>query len=349
MSAVLRRAARIAIALLLAGSSWLAGCDRPEEGGAAPGARGAGSGRITVAMLPKLVNIDYFDACERGARRAAEALGVTLIYDGPSRADGAEQNNFIDRWIRQKVDVICVAPNQPDSVRPFIAKAKRAGIKVVTWDTDAKDSERDLMVNQVDDRVLAHALIDDLARQMGAEGEWAIAIASLTASNLNNWRRLAEARAVERYPGLSLVATEVTQEDENIARQRVAALLNARPRLRGILALDSNSVPGAAAAVQEAGKVGQVAVVGNSTPNKMRKFVKEGVVECFFLWDPRALGALTVACAKALVDGTPLVPGGRLDGYDGTLTLSAEDPRMLILSPPVRFTRDNIDRYDFGI
>lgn len=336
-------AATVILALGLAA----VGCEKSTEPSGA--ASGAESPKVVIAMLPKLVNIDYFDACERGARRAAEELGVTLIYDGPSRPDGAEQNEFIDRWIRQRVDAICVAPNQPEGVRPFIARARKAGIKVLTWDTDAAESERDLMVNQVDDRVLAHALMDELARQMGEEGEWAIAIASLTASNLNSWRRLAEARATEKYPNLRLVATEPTNEDENLASQRVEALLNAHPRLKGILALDSNSVPGAAAAVVKAGKVGRVAVVGNSTPNKMRPFVKDGVVECFFLWDPRALGQLTIACAKALVDGRELSAGAEIPGWNGELTFSSEDRKMVILSPPIRFTRDNIDDYDFGI
>ena len=39
--------------------------------------------KTTIAMLPKLVNIDYFDACKRGAEKAAAETGVTLIYDGP--------------------------------------------------------------------------------------------------------------------------------------------------------------------------------------------------------------------------------------------------------------------------
>src|SRR5437773_1506348 len=68
--------------------------------------------KITIAMLPKLINIDYFDACKRGATKAAQELNVTLIYDGPAEASGSEQNKFIDTWIRQDVDAICIAPNQ---------------------------------------------------------------------------------------------------------------------------------------------------------------------------------------------------------------------------------------------
>src|SRR4029453_8867483 len=142
------------------------------------------------------------NATKRGAEQAAAEIGVDLIYDGPSAATAEGQNEFIETWIRQKVDAICLAPNQPKAVKRFVEKAKAAGIKVLTWDTDAPESGRDLMVNQVDDKVLGEMLMDDLARQMSEEGEWAIAIASLDAANLNTWRRFAEARAKEKYPKL---------------------------------------------------------------------------------------------------------------------------------------------------
>jgi rhamnose transport system substrate-binding protein len=343
----LRRRPSIVLGVLLL--LGLVACERNPAGNDAASKRPGGAKGIVIAMLPKLVNIDYFQACERGARKTAEALGVELIYDGPNRADGAEQNRFIELWIRQKVDAICIAPNQPESVRPFVARAREAGIFVLTWDTDAKDSGRDLMVNQVDATVLGEALIDDLARQMGGDGEWAVVLASLTASNLREWREVAEARARDRYPGLRLVSIEVTNEDENVATEKVEALLNARPLLEGILALDSNSVPGAAAAIVHAGKKGKVALVGNSTPGKMRRFIEDGVLESFYLWDPRALGSLTVACAKALVEEKALTPGMSVEGIEGALHFSPSDPKMVILSPPIRFTRENIAQYDFGI
>ena len=90
-----------------------------------------------IAMLPKLINIDYFDACKRGAQKAADELGVTLIFDGPTEPSGAEQNKFIDTWVRQKVSAICIAPNQPKTIQRFVEKAHAAGIKVLTWDSDA--------------------------------------------------------------------------------------------------------------------------------------------------------------------------------------------------------------------
>lgn len=328
----------------------LVGCEpaktEPRGVDSAVAAKG-GDDQIVIAMLPKLTNIAYFEACHTGAKKAAEELGIKLVYDGPTEASGAEQNKFIESWIRQGVDAICVAPNQPQTVKRFIEKAQAAGIKVVTWDSDAPGSGRLIMVNQVDDKHLGETLMDEIARQMNEEGEWAIAIGSLDAANLNTWRMHAENRAKEKYPKLSLVETAVTKEDENISRQQVETLLNVHPNLKGIIAFDSNSVPGAAEALQRSGKGGKVALTGNTTPGKGAKYLKEDVLESFYLWDPRALGDLTVRVAVALVKGQEIKPGTEIPGY-GKLRFSEVDPTTVILSDPIRFTKLNIDEYEWG-
>ena len=131
---------------------------------------------IVIAVLPKLVNIKYFAACRRGAQKAADELGVKLIYDGPTEPSGSEQNKFIDTWIRQGVDAICVAPNQPKTVKRFVEKAQQRGIKVICWDTDSPQCGRTLMVNQVDDIGDTLAQQQDTLQRVGAAyGELAAA------------------------------------------------------------------------------------------------------------------------------------------------------------------------------
>ncbi len=166
MLSILHRALSV---VLPAMSAWLMlcqiGCNPgPADQSAAPPK--PADDQIVIAMLPKLKTIAYFKACHDGARKAADELGVRLIYDGPSEASGSEQNKFIETWIRQGVDAICVAPNQPKTIRKFVEKAQARGIKVLTWDSDAPESGRDLMVNQVVDQHLGELLIDESARQM---------------------------------------------------------------------------------------------------------------------------------------------------------------------------------------
>jgi len=49
--------------------------------------------------------------------------------------------------------------------------------------------------------------MDEAARLTGEDGEFAIITASLTAANMNEWRKYIEARLAEKYPRMKLVAT----------------------------------------------------------------------------------------------------------------------------------------------
>lgn len=329
-----------------------AGCTHessaPSARSGVPGGKAKRRDQIVVAMLPKLTNIAYFRACQDGAKKAADELGVKLIYDGPSDPNASDQNKFIETWIRQGVDAICIAPNEPKAIKRFVQEAEGRGIKVLTWDSDAPDSGRELMVNQVDDKRLGEALMDEIARQMHEEGEWAVVIASLNADNLNTWRRYAEARAAQKYPKLTKVDTIVTEEDVDKSRKLVETLLNVHPHLKGMIAFDSNSVPGAAEALKRTGKAGKVALCGNTTPGPMKAYLKEGVLESFFLWDPRKLGELTVRLAVALAEGQPLKPGVSINGSP-RLTFSQTEPTTVIMmTEPLKFTKQNIDQFNWG-
>src|SRR5260370_30625673 len=75
--------------LYLALPLLMAACERRS---AAPGtsgeaSSGAGEGKIRIAMMPKLIGIDYFNACRKGAEEAAgELKEVHLPYDRPTQA-----------------------------------------------------------------------------------------------------------------------------------------------------------------------------------------------------------------------------------------------------------------------
>ena len=137
----------------------LAGCDgeTPEPGETVPDGRSS----MTIGVMPKLVGIGYFDATQKGAEEAAKELGITLIYDGPTEARSEDQIRMINTWLTQGVDVLAVAPNDPEAVSKTLKEARELGSDVITWDTDAnaKLSERTAFVNQADNDELGRALV----------------------------------------------------------------------------------------------------------------------------------------------------------------------------------------------
>lgn len=301
--------------------------------------------RLLVALMPKAKGNAYFLSCKAGADRAAAELGVELLFDGPVDTNAAKQNEIVENWITLGVDAIAVSAENKESLSTALRKARRAGITVVTFDSDVLPDARSFFVNQATPEGIGHALMDEAARLLGGEGEFAIITATLTAANQREWMKHIEARLAAQYPKMKLVAVRPSDDLKDKAQSEATALMSAYPNLRLLMAICSPGVPGAAEAVQQAGKAGRVKVIGLGLPNENRRYVKAGVTDSVILWNTGDLGYLTVFAAVAatrgeLVSGATVFRAGEL----GELRVAGDH---ILLGQPFIFNRDNIDRFDF--
>jgi rhamnose transport system permease protein len=300
---------------------------------------------VTVAMMPKSKGNPYFIACHRGAEDAASELGVELLWDGPDGTDPAGQNRIVEGWITRGVDVICVAVENREGLSPVLRKARAKGIKVVTWDADADPDARDFFVNQATPEGIGYALMDTAAKVMGGKGEFAIITGSLTAANLNEWRKHIEARLKEKYPEITLVTTRPCDDQQKKALDETKAVLAAHPKVKLVMAVCSPAVPGAAEAVKQLER-NDVKVIGLGLPNENKSFVHAGITDTVILWNTMDLGYLTVHAAKQVADGK-LKPGATemTGGRLGRKVIDKEN--NILLGRPFAFTKENIDQFDF--
>jgi rhamnose transport system substrate-binding protein len=184
-----------------------------------------------------------------------------------------------------------------------------------------------------------------MAAQAGPDAKTAIVTSSLRAPNQNEWMRHMLEYRRKKYPKMELLTMQPSEEDQRLAFQRTQDILKAYPSVQGIWSLSSVAFPGTAEAVQKAGKSGKIAVVGLSTPSNMAKFVKDGTVKTVILWKPVDLGYLTIYVARAaargeLKPGAAQIHAGRL----GDKPIHGDE---VLLGPPMKFTKANIDQYKF--
>ncbi len=306
---------------------------------------------MTICLLPKKKGVPYFTSCAKGAEEAAKELGVDLVYDGPTDGSPEKAASMIERWTLQGVAAICVSPNDPSVLAPAMKKARDKGIHVLTWDADGAPDSREFMVNQATAEEIGRALVDTMARDLGAvpggdspTGDVAIVTATLTAANQNEWMTFMRDR-LRSYPGLKLVEIKPSNEDQRLAFQVTRDLMNAYPDLRGIWGISSVAFPAAAEAVKQSGKSGKVLVTGLSTPNDMKSFVHDGTVKSVILWNTMDLGYLTIHAAHAVVKGE-LKPGST-SLKAGRLGEKKVEGDKVMLGDILVFTQDNIDQFDF--
>lgn len=298
----------------------------------------------TVAIIPKVINIPYFNAVEKGAMEAGKDLGVNVIFRGPSITDSSQQIKIIEDLIENKeADVIAVSANDPIKLIPILKKAQNHQIKVITWDADTHPEGREFFINMVNPETLGRHLMDTLAWNVGETGEFAIMTGSKNASNLNEWLKWIQIQKNEFYPNMKLVSIEATDDDPSKAYLIAQQLLKDYPNLKGIIGNSSVSPPAAAQAVKEAGKTGEIAVVGLSPPNSMNEYLKDGSAQVITLWSPKKLGYLTVALSKNIILGSLPYNNQTIPGV-GKIRMKDD---MVIMGEPIDFTKENVDQYDF--
>jgi rhamnose transport system substrate-binding protein len=341
------RKATVVVAIGLAGALALSGCSKKSDTSTSSSTQSGGSSKqVSVAFVPKLQGIPYFEAMNAGGQAAAKDLGLKWIYKGSTTADPGAQTDIVKSLIQQKVSTLFVAPNDPDSMAPVLADAKAKGIHIATTDTDAPNSDREVFVNQATADGIGKAIIDALMDKMGGKGNFAIVSCGQTAANLNAWIAVEKKYTAEKFPNAKIVTTVYAGEDEAKAVSMAKDLMNAHPDLTGLVGECTSSAPGVAKAVREAGKIGKVFTVGLGTPQAMKPYLTDGSSSAAILWDVKNLGYLTAWAGKQLADGASLTPDAKLKAKVPDASYDSGS-KTLLLGPALRITTENVDQYPY--
>jgi rhamnose transport system substrate-binding protein len=301
-----------------------------------------------VAFLPKAIGNPYFDIAFNGGKQAAAGFGDQVKQVGPTTADASGQVTYIKSLMQQHVSAIVVSADDPAVIAPALEQAMSRGIKVVSYDSDTLPAARNVFVNQASTAAIGRIEVQILGKELGYTGQIAILSAASTATNQNAWIGFMKKElAKPRYANMKLVTTVYGNDDPALSTTVAQGLLTKYPKLRGIIAPTTVGIKAAAQVVDVAHKIGKVIVTGLGTPNDMRKYVKNGTVPRFALWNPANLGYLAEITAHDLIAGTlkPKVGATYRAGRLGTRTIGPN--RVVLLGPPTVFNKSNIDQFHF--
>jgi simple sugar transport system substrate-binding protein len=91
---------------------------------------------LTFAMVTHSDEGSFWSVVKKGAQQAAKDEGVKLIWS-PSNNDPQKEAQLIDAAVSQKVDGLAVSVPNADAIKGSLAKAKAAGIPIITLNSGA--------------------------------------------------------------------------------------------------------------------------------------------------------------------------------------------------------------------
>jgi ribose transport system substrate-binding protein len=244
----------------------------------------AGVRRPRIALVMKSLANEFFLTMENGARdhQARHAGEYDLVANGiKDELDVGRQVDLVEQMVAEKVDAIVLAPADSKALVGAARRAADAGVVVVNIDNRLDPSllaERGLKVPFVgpDNRKGARLAGEYLARRLRAGDEVAIVEGVPTAENAGQ-RRLGFEDAAGAA-NLKIVRSQSGDWEMAKANQVVSAQLGERPALKAILCANDSMALGAVAAIKDAGRTGQVLVVGFDNISAVRDLVRQGRV-----------------------------------------------------------------------
>ncbi len=312
-------------------------------------ARAAGADNFELAMVIKETTNPYYNATLTGARIAASEIGGTANNYGPTQSSGQAQVELINNLADRHIPAIAVAASDPDAVVPAMKRAQKLGAKVVTFDADSAPDGRPFFVNQSTSDSIGRYGAQLLVQAMGPKGKVAIVSAQPTAANQNAW--IAAFRdELKQYKDIEIVDEVYGYDNEQKAFDATVALTTKYPDLAGIFAPTCPGLPAVARALESVHKAGTIKVSGNCVPSITGKYMLDGTIQGFYLWDPIKLGYVTYYAAKNLVEGK--IQGKAGDSFtikDGKWPgkYEIDSTGQIVTGQPLQFTPENIKDYNF--
>lgn len=338
-----KKAAALGTAALMT-ATLFAGCGGPTETGSdkEPG----NTDTYKIAIVPKMTSIGWFERMEEGVKAYNSQNNTEYYYGGSS--EGEDQANFVESLLAEDWDAICVVPFDSQSLAPVLKKARDAGIVVITHEAASMDPQYfDYDIEAFLNADYGENFARQLVELTNGEGTYVQFVGSLSSVSHNEWCDAADTY-FSANSNMTKKGRYETKDSATEAYNKTKELLQSDPSIVAIEGSASTDVQGAAQAVSELGKSGQVAIVGTSMTSICGEYVSNGTISSFSVWDPAEAGKAMIELAIAVLDSPdhtidPAATSLNAQGYE---SLTA-DGTVLYGSARVDVNTDNMNDYNF--
>jgi ribose transport system substrate-binding protein len=284
--------------LLTLVAAAIVGCG-DDDGGSAGG--GGGGKDYKMTLIAGVKGDEFYITMNCGAQEAAKKIGATLEFQGPDQFDPAQQTPIVDAVAAKSPDAILIAPTDTKALLAPITAASQNS-KIVLVDTTLEDPS--MAVSQIasDNLEGGKTAGETLLELIGGKGKVMVVNVKPGISTTDQ-RGQGFEEAVKGKPGVEYLGQEYSQDDPAKAADIVTATLSKHPDLKGIFAANLFSAEGAASGLRQAGKLGDVKIVGFDAGPKQVKDLKDGLVQALIAQKPADIGRQGVEQAFAALEG----------------------------------------------
>lgn len=260
----------------------------------------AGNPDLVIGVTLAVGTNPFHQAMQKGMEEML-CEGQKLIVSDANQ-DVAKQISDIEDMIQQGVDVMLVDPVDSNGITAALQACERAGIPVIAFNSPVE--EADLVKSTVasDNYMAGQICAEALAEAIGGKGEVAMynySIVKVARDRSDGFIATIE----EKYPDIEIVNQQEGLPSVDGAMPAMESILQSNPDIVGMFALNDPAAIGCIAAIESAGKLGQISVVGVDGSDDGIAMIKDGKMLASAAQDPDAIGKTAVETAYKVLDG----------------------------------------------
>lgn len=291
---------------------------------------------ITITLVPGLTTDAFYITMNRGAQAAADALGITVDFQGAEEFDPVLQTPVLDAVIARGPDAILIAPTDTTQMIEPLRRAHDAGITVVTVDTFIDDGKYQDGAGD-GDFPMAYVASDNvgggrmaarfMAEAIGGEGQVYVSNVRPGISTTDQREEGFKAEMAENFPSVTVLDTQYNENDASLAASQFSAVLARNPDIKGVFGANLFSALGAGNGVEGAGKADDVTVIAFDAPQSIVDNISSGLVDAAIAQHPAEIGYFGVMAAYAVLTGNS-VPVSIGTGFTVINAGNVNDPEI---------------------
>jgi ribose transport system substrate-binding protein len=245
-------------------------------------APGVGSSAASNTGNYRLVGVDAYSqdpwraTLECGATKQAKAMGATMTwYTTATDTSSATQQANYNAAILTNPDAVLLSPFHPGTFSTQVRDLMQKGTPVIGLNSPITPAtERVVFMNSGDNS----EFVNFIANQMKGESGSIVVLGAIAGvpESIQRWKPAIE-RLKQVAPNLKALPTQYDDFNRTKASEITSAMIVANPDLKAIYAITGPEGEGAAAAVQQAGKAGQIKIFSYGANEAEVAGLKSGV------------------------------------------------------------------------
>jgi len=269
-----------------------------------------GSGKRTIAVIPKGTTHDFWKSVHAGAVKAERELGnVKIVFRGPEKEDDREQEiALVQNFISSGVDAIVLAPLDDRALLAPVRQATQAGIPVVIIDSGlAGEAGKDFVSYIATDNHKGGTLAGErMAQVLNGKGR-VLMLRYQEGSASTVQREQGFVDAIAKHPGIELVDPKRYAGPTRATAQEASEnLLTAYANIQGIFCPNESSTFGMLLSLRSLGLAGKVRFVGFDASAGLVEGLRKGELDGLVVQNPMKMGYLGVRAAADHLAGRPV-------------------------------------------